>query len=636
MATQYVEGFEPIEAPSYVEGFEPIQAVPAVNAIVPSATNPQGFTAEQQVIANQFIAQAQRPTLSKVVEGAMGLGGALATPFVSIARGIGELPTAARNPSQILPTLGETGRRVGIDIVNLGSMLSRLTGGPEIPIGPGSVREAPSLSGAISSALPIIPITQNLIQGFGNLAPYTPTQEEIAQAVADAPFQEEIGIERQNVAFEGANPVLSEGLAQAIELAPPIKGAQALRGISLNVAKASPSKILRAAIKPAKQFGQRVEKALDSTIGDIYHANPNADTLAATQYEGFHQSLSQVFNNVGKELDEGLKAAAAPTNSGDQIGAALNKRADELAKAGQPKEVVDFLANRAEAFRGQVNEMSSLREAVTMANRANSKVFQMSREAAAPLLGQAETISNEIIAKTGGAIENKALEALKGPSGALLRKKWSDLKIVEQESSKQLNKLINSAPPEIRSALTSAFTSLEGAAGLVGLVQGYAAGIIPVVSSAAKAWVKRSDKLLKDSNSLVTSAYEKLRANPPKAPAQSVTQTPVPVAVTPTVSAAPVAGTPFSTPITSAVAGPVPTTPIPPPVPTVNTVEQAIAEAAFPTRPLAGQAGSFNRVNTGNLSTMDIDALIEQFNAYRDAGMTTQAEVIAAILRSQR
>lgn len=448
--------------------------------------------AQREARGREFIRSEQRPTLQKLIEGSLGIGEALVQPVVSIAKGAIEIPGVIAEPSKILPTGAEASRRVGMDILGM----ARAAAGqlPDLALGPviGGVRQ------------------------LGRLAPRTPSQAEVQNFLEKQPFEEALQRERQKVSFEGAQPELSEAIAQAAELAPPVRGAQLLTK-GFNVVKAAPERILRMATKPPKQLGARFEKAAKETIGEIFNEAPNADKLGSMPLEGFQQTVKQVQKRVGAEIDEGLKQSGAPLTAGDDIARELNARADKLEKAGQPAANVQILRDRATDLTGKATDMDSLREAVTIANRENSPLFTRTREAVNPLRAQAETIANEIIAKTGGAIENKALEAIKGPEGALLRKKWSNLTLVEKQASDQLNKIINSAPAEIQPALVSSLTSLQGIAGLVGVVQGHAAGILPLISSGVTAWAKRQSKLLKDSNALVVSAYEKLRANPPAA-----------------------------------------------------------------------------------------------------------------------
>lgn len=489
------------EAQEALEAFEPSPAAPAPSA---PKLSPSGRTPEQEALAQQFIQRERRPTLQKVIEGAVGLGGALAQPFVSAFKALPAIPEVAASPEKLIPTGAEASRRLGIDILNIARGI-----GNQLPS-----LETAAPAFAKSGTMGVL--SEALRQKIAGLAPRNPSEEEVQAFVEQAPFEQALAEERGKVAFEGAQPELAEAVTQAVEFAPPVKGLTKLLGGS--VTKAAPARILRSAIKPPKQLGARLEKATQESLSDIYHSNPNADKLGSMPLEGFQQAVAAVQKRVGTEIDDGLKQSGVPINGGDDIAQALTSRADKLERAGQPKENIQILRDRASDFLGKVDDMESLREATTLANRELSPLFQKTREAANPLRAQADTIANEIIAKTGGETLNKALESVKGPEGANLRKKWSNLTLIEKQASDQLNKLINSAPAELRSSLVGAITSTEGMVGLVGLVQGYAAGIIPVATSAAKAWSRRADRALRDSNSLVTAAYEKLRASPPPAP----------------------------------------------------------------------------------------------------------------------
>lgn len=496
---------------------------------------PSGRTPEQEALAQQFIRSEQRPTLEKSIAAALGIGGALVNPFVQIAKAVPALPEIAADPTRLLPTAAEAARRTGIDIVEIAKGLGKQG------VSLGKTAAPALLKGGIPAAT--VDIARQVLN---SLNPRTPSESEVETFLEEAPFEQAIAEERQKTAFAGAQPQLAEAITQVVEFAPPIKGISALRGVS--VAKAAPSRILRAAAKPPKQLGARFEKATEESLSDIFHHNPNADKLGSMPLEGFQQTVASLQKQVGAEIDQGLKASGIPIAGGDEIAKALTERAAKLEKAGQPAANVQTIRDRAADFVGKVDDIESLRESTTMANRELSPLFQRSREMANPARAQADTIANEIIAKTGGGILNQALESVAGPQGAKLRKQWSNLTMIEKAASDQLNKIINSAPAEIQSALTSSLTSLEGAAGLVGLVQGYAAGVIPVATAAAKAWQKNAARALKDSNALVTSAYEKLRANPPPV-AQRVPPV-IPAAVPP-----PLPPGPMSPTLSSSIAG---------------------------------------------------------------------------------
>lgn len=471
------------------------------------ATRDQAL-AEREAAGQAFVASQQRPTLEKYIEQSVDLAKGLAQPFVGMAKGAMALPEVANTPSSILPSLQEGGRRVVSDISSLAQAL------PELLYKYGTI--------------------PGNLQRLGQMAPRTPSSQETQAFLESLPLQQEQAKERETIQFKGANPAFSEGIAQVIETVPPIKAGQlALKGI--NVAKAPVERILRTAMKPSKQIAGRLEASTKSVIDEVYHAAPDADKLGSMPLEGFQQTVNQVKKSVGAEIDEGLKASGTPLTAGDDIAAELNARADRLVKAGQPAETVQALRDRANDISGQLTDMDSLRLATTTALRENSPLFTRTREAANPLRSKAETIANEIISKKGGEIENAALGAIKGPEGARLRKKWSDLTLVEKQASDQLNKIINSGtelPPSAQSALVEAFTSPQGAVGLFGLINGWASAAPAALGAVVRSWAKRQSKALKDSNSLVISAYEKMRANPPAVPAKTLPMPP-PVVATP-------------------------------------------------------------------------------------------------------
>lgn len=478
-------------------------------ARAPMATS--GRTPEQEALAQQFISQAQRPTLEKLVEGGLGLGKALVSPLISMAKGVGQIPTVINDPSTLIPTGGEVGRRVGMDITNL-------------------VRNFPQVAPYTTALGPLLGPPMDIVRGVGNLASRTPSEQEVEAFVQGQPLEQALAEERAAVRFPGANPELAEGITQAVET---FSGAGALRGAisGVNIAKQSIPRIFRGALKPKPQFGVRLEKAVENTLDDIYHANPNADKVGQMPIEGYQQTVSQVQRNVGQEIDSALTQQNIPLTAGDEIADALNAEANKLEKAGQPAQNVLILRERANDFSGKLTDIDSTRTATTLANRELTPAYTRTREMANPLRAQADTIANKIIAEKGGGILNKAIESIKGPAGLNLRKKWSDLTLLEKHASDRLNKIINDAPPDLQSTVVSTLSSLEGLGGLFALTQGYVSGAGVLAIKGAKEWAKRTQRELKDSNSLITTAYEKLRASPP--PPRTAPVAPVPAIIPP-------------------------------------------------------------------------------------------------------
>lgn len=287
-------------------------------------------------------------------------------------------------------------------------------------------------------------------------------------------------------------------------------------------AQPSPERILRTALKPsdAKQ-AQRLETSTKNALPEIFHQNPLADQAGSMPIEGFQQAVSSAQKRVGNEIDSSLRSLNITVNGGDDIARALNAEADTLARQGGSKDAIDFLRGRATEMAGTNTTIDDLRGAVSSANLERTPLFQQAWTQAAPKLAKAQNIANKAIAETGGKILNDALDNLKGDRGAQLRKSWSDLTNVENQANIRLNKILNNPPPEVRSLLGRTLSNLQGAAGAVGLIQGYPSGIIPLLSSAFESLGKREQQLLRDTNTQITRAYEALRANPPERPAIS-------------------------------------------------------------------------------------------------------------------
>lgn len=496
MATQYVEGFVPDPIPEYVEGFVPDPEIVPSSRDIDRTVRDQAL-AQQEALAQQFIQGEQRGASEKAIERAFGLGRAVVEPFVDIARGIPAIPTAVAEPKRIWPTLQEASRRLGMVPLDIARMITGAA--------PSIIQRGP-LGALVASA----------VEQVGNLAPRTPGPQEVQQFLESLPLEQELQRERETVAFPGAIPELSESISETIQLAPPIKGATLFKGVS--IAKSTPERLLRMAAKPPKQIATRFEAATKNTLPDIFHANPNADKLGTMPIEGFQQTVSQVQKRFGQEIDSALSVQNTPLDAGNRISTRLSAEADRLERAGQPAANIERLRNRALDTQGKITDFDSLRTATTFANRELSPLFTKVREMANPLLAQVDTIANRIIAEEGGNILNKSIESIRGPEGATLRKKWADLTLVEGQASARLNEIINKAPSEVQPSLVGALTSIEGVGGLLALVNGYASGLIPLATSTAKSWIRRSEKLLRDSNSLVTSAYDNLRKNPPPRP----------------------------------------------------------------------------------------------------------------------
>lgn len=287
-------------------------------------------------------------------------------------------------------------------------------------------------------------------------------------------------------------------------------------------AQPTPERILRTALKPsdAKQ-ADRLEVSTKNALPEIFHENPLADQAGSMPIEGFQQAVSSAQKRVGNEIDSSLRSLNISITGGDEIARALNKEADTLVRQGGSKEAIDFLRARATEMAGTNTTIDDLRGAVSSANLERTPLFQQAWTQAAPKLAKAQNIANKAIAETGGKILNDALDNLKGDRGAQLRKSWSDLTNVENQANIRLNKILNNPPPEVRSLLGRTLSNLQGTAGVVGMLQGYPSGIIPLLSSVSESLGKREQQLLKDTNTQIVRAYENLRGNPPPRPAIS-------------------------------------------------------------------------------------------------------------------
>lgn len=455
------------------------------------------LTAEQNA-RQQIIQRAQRGPGEKIVSGIGPALEAVVSPVVSIVKGLGGIPELVAEPSRIPSTALESGRRTGIDILGLGRMVQ-----PQITQKPLSET---NLSDVLEAALgPAGTVGRQVLSGISNLRSRTPTEQEIQKELSDRPFQEAISQERSNVAFQGAQPEVAEALTQITELAPPVKGLQLLKSGGKGLA-AIPRNI-RTAIKPAKaKIGVQIEKAAGEEMSDIFHRNPNADKAFDTPIEGFANEVQTSLRETGDRLSE-LRALSGTTlNAGDQLASKIDDLSVKLQKQGQPQSVIQEVRGRANDVRGQLSDLNSLQGAVTQANRKTNILRPKTT---------ADEFVDEIISKEGGSLINKELDSISGPEGSAIRKKWSNLKVLNDNVQERANKIINSAPPEAQSAVAGALTSVEGVAGLFALVQGYAGGVIPIASATVKKWAQKEAKDLKNSNKIIERTYETLRKTPP-------------------------------------------------------------------------------------------------------------------------
>lgn len=443
--------------------------------------------ANQEAARQAIIQREQLPATQKVLQAAGAIPGAIMDIGGKLISGIPQIPTVLGQPSTILPTLAESGRRIGMDIVQLGNMLI-----------PKTRQDIQSLA---------MGPTSGIINALADLAPRTPTESEITAELESAPLlgsPEELSMERESIAFEGANPALAESITQATELISPIKGVQSLKSAGKGLA-AIPRKI-RSAIKPSKQaVGQRIEKAAEDEFGEIFHRNPNADTVANTPIEGFANEVEGALKEAGEKISELRAKSGTVLNAGDQIADQIEAKAAALERAGNKEIAAELRAIGAEK-RGAMTDINSLQDAVTLANR-KSNILRPKTDA--------QGFADEIISKEGGSLINQELATVGGAEGATIRKKWSNLKVINDNLQERVNKIINSAPADAPPAFVQAISSVQGAASLFGVLNGYASALPGLVAEGFKKWAQAEAKNLKDSNKIIKGLYGDARKTPP-------------------------------------------------------------------------------------------------------------------------
>lgn len=237
MATQYAEGFEPIEAPSYVEGFEPIEDN------VPRGT----ISPREQFIAN-YIASEQRPALSQAASAAavpFQIGGEMLRTLGGGAEALGEvmgrstLPSTVEQPlsQRIAESLSTSLSRSALPLLpsaitdTIGRAIPQVVqagveGGARSLFGLGNaINQAVRFASDEPLSLPtnLTPggLVQSLIQ---SLSPRTPTREEAERAFG----RQESAQQAASVLAEPLVPEilgetsipLAEGMRTVAELAP--------------------------------------------------------------------------------------------------------------------------------------------------------------------------------------------------------------------------------------------------------------------------------------------------------------------------------------------------------------------------------------------------------------------------------
>lgn len=472
--------------------------------------------AEREAFAKQYTEAAKRSLPEKAVELGLSTGkAAVVDPIAAILGAI--IPTAklgidTLSTGDITPaaaTGAEAARRIGLDVINLGKTA---VPGLAQAIGESILRgKGNMLAGALPTAI-------------SRLSPRTPTEEEIQQAFEALPAQQEMQKARTEVptaqtpliggleaAFEKANPKVAEGATQLAELAVPVGEAAtaikgSLKGVGQTIANAP--RLLRTAIKPTKPVvGQKLEKALENQFYDIYQSNPMAHKEGAIPFEGFAQSVDNTLDNAAQQLTAARNAAGQPVNVGKTLSDRINTLADRVQARGGKAAEVEAIRQRAREVQA-INTVEGLQDAVTDAGRKVDWNSPKSR---------ADDLVDKEIAVEGSKELNKLFENTQIPGGAQLRKNWSELKLIQEETSKQLNKIINKAPPAIKPLVVEALSSAKGIGGLIGLIHGYGSGALALGSAAAEAFFKKASKELSNSNSIVENLYEGLGKNPPVA-----------------------------------------------------------------------------------------------------------------------
>lgn len=483
----------------------------------------QQTLAEQESFAKQFRAEAAK----SLPEKSLGLAKSVATagvvdPVMAIARAIvptGEIAGqfASGDVAPAASTIAESGRRIGMDVLNL------IRSG--VPAAAALATEA-TLRGKGSPLMGAIPTA------LARLQSRTPTQEEITQAfeaqIANRPFEEArtqvpnaplaLGME---AAFERANPQAAEALTQITELAVPvgetataIKGA--LKGTAQTVKNAP--RAIRSIIKPSNpRVGDKLETALENRFSDIYATNPEAHTTAATPFEGLGGSIDSTIDDVSEQLDVVRSAAGQTNEAGAVLAQKLRDRVDALRASGGKADDITALEQRATEIQG-ITTTKGLQDAVTEAGRKVDWNQPRTR---------VQEVADQIIHTEGGKELNKLFEQTNIPGGAEVRKKWGELRLIQEEYNNRLNKLINQAPKNVRPALFEALGSTKGLAGTIALLQGYASGAIALGVAGAETWIKKVAKDLKDPNIVIRNIYEDARVNPPTVKAAPVARPPV-------------------------------------------------------------------------------------------------------------
>lgn len=490
----------------------------------------QQALAEREAFGQQLQRQAQASPIERGISGATDIGSMIGDLIMSNVRGVGALPEMLSQPQTIIPTALEGTRRAATDlgsfinsIVPVGKivdsrgpreLIENTLGAVSSPfVTPGSLGKVAG-SNSLQELITNLMGTSPAVSAIQSLAPKTLTPEEIQRAFEESKAQQGIQDVRTQVdpRFSSAQPEVSEALGKDLPFLLPVGVIRGAKGASL---EADIGRSVRAAVKPPNaQIGARIQKAADDEMADIFNINRNADK-AAIPLEGFAQSVSSLRKSVGEQI--GVLRAKVGTQSaaGDDIAAALEKRAASLERAGEPSGSVQFLRDRATDFKGKLTEIDDLQEAVTLANQRRSPFFSRARAAQDPMRANVEGIADNIIAEQGGTSINKALESVGGAEGSALRKKWSNLTAIEKQTLERVNKLINQAPAEVQGAFANAINSIQGMGGLLGVLQGYASASIPLGNAVLRGFQKLAQKELKDSNALIQKTYDRLRKNPP-------------------------------------------------------------------------------------------------------------------------
>lgn len=482
----------------------------------------QATIAEREAFGQQLQRQAQASPIERGISVATDIGSMIGDLIMSNVRGVGALPEMLSQPQTIIPTALEGTRRAATDlgsfinsIVPVGKivdsrgpmeLIENTLGAVSSPfITPGSLGKVAG-SNSLQELITNLMGTSPAVSAIQSLAPKTLTPEEIQRAFEESKAQQGIQDVRTQVdpRFSSAQPEVSEALGKDLPFLIPVKAVRATKGAAL---EADVGRSVRSAIKVSDaKIANQIEKVAPQEIGNIFARNPNADKAGAFPTEGFANEVRGAYEERGNLISELRAKSGAQFQAGDKLASMIEDRALRAEKAGL-KEKGAELRKIAEEKRGSMQNINSLQDAVTEANR-QSNIFSPKTSA--------QELADEIIAKEGGKLINEELGALAGEKGLMARKSWSNLKVINDQLQKRVNKLINSAPTQVQSVIGGSLNSIQGMGSLFAVLNGHiAAGLPPLVESMVRSFIKKAEKEAASSDAIITKMYDQLRKNPP-------------------------------------------------------------------------------------------------------------------------